>query len=196
MSLPTALRFSSSIIMFALAYVGLLVVVAIMVAGPRDRGPLTNIHGIPFPEIGSDTIITETLAHADIILRESVLAKQLTLTITFTPQRASHLALGIRQDPFWLSYSPITIYSSSDGDPLKTYTRTVTIPLTAVAQDRDRSIDMMMFADYTGGQEDKDAKDTTFWTVHNLTARVDPLTPTTGQLRQYIKSLVKRERPL
>jgi hypothetical protein len=178
----------------------LLVIVVLAVSifsrGPRELTALENIHGIPFAVKGQDTLVTETLAHADIRLQEPVVAKELQLTISFTPDTVKHLSVGVRQDPFWLSYAPTDLYIAGQGNASATYTRTLHIPLTSALQDSDRSIDVMFFADYAGlGHEDLAQADTTRWELHNISAYVSPVWPGM-QIKDYIKSFIKRERPL
>src|SRR3989344_7113493 len=91
-------------LIFVLALGGLLAVVLFLGpvanSGTRDIGVIENIHGMPFTptqsppyQVGEDegVLVTEKLAHADIYLKEPVLAKELTLRITFDPKNLESL---------------------------------------------------------------------------------------------------------
>ncbi len=165
--------------------------------GERDIGTIENIHGIPFPEQNESIHITETLAHADIFLKEPVFAKALKLTITFTPQSTQSIAVGIRENPFWLSYEKINFYQATQKNSSKQFTKTITIPLTDKLQEKDRSIDLMFFA--TTGNKKYDAEkpttDNTYWMLNDVQVKVITVKPTTDQLKDYIKSIINKERP-
>ena len=125
----------------------LLIVPSTLSSGQRNIGTIENIHGISFPEQNNSLHITEVLAHADIFLKEPVFAKVLKLTVTFTPQSTQSIDVGVRANPFWLSYEKINIYQANQQDSSKTQlTKTITIPLTDKLQDKDHSIDLMFFA--------------------------------------------------
>lgn len=171
--------------------------------GERIVTSLTTIRGVPYPLLQNRTVITESLTHADIELAEPVLAKELELSIEFIPRSTRHLAVGIRRDPFWLSYEPTVFYTSTTESttPIST---TVNIPLTDKLQDADRSIDLMFFADtspadiVSGSSAVLDAPtaDTTNWELVSISARVHPTRPDRAAIKEYVRSIVKRERPL
>lgn len=150
--------------------------------GQRNVTPLENIHGIPFPSQNNAQVITEELAHADVLLNEPVLAKNLTLTMTFRPGNLERLGVGVRENEFWLSYTPIMLY------PNPHLTQTVTIPLTDKLQEKDRSLDLMFFAEAKNNSPR--------WELVNLTASTEQAIPTTTQLKDYLRSIIYKERAL
>ncbi|MEX2055173.1 MAG: hypothetical protein WD972_03235 [Candidatus Andersenbacteria bacterium] len=168
-------------------------------SGLRESGNLETIQGIHYPVHGGKTIILEPLAHFDVWLHEPVLGKRLVVTLQFVPLRTRQLAIGVRDNDFWLSY-PRTVFWNSTGEALvaDVQTATVVLPLTGALQDKDQSIDVMLFAD---GETDDSfvatpAHTTTQWEVENLTVEVERAWPTVPQLKDYIKSVLERERPL
>ena len=175
-----------------------LITPSIFSAGQRNIGTVENIHGIPFPEQHNTLHITEEMAHADIFLKEPVFAKTLEITVTFTPQATQSIDLGVRADPFWLSYEKINIFSAKQNDSSsEQLTKTITIPLTDKLQDSDRSIDLMFFANANDKTYDanKPTTDKTYWLLHDMQAKVIPTKPTINQIKNYIKSIIQRERP-
>lgn len=182
---------SNAITNFAVALVILvaLFVWPLFLSGERPLGPLENIHGIPYASDAGRIIITEKLAHADIFLREPVLMKNLTLTVHYIPRRASRVSVGVRKNSFWLSYTPTVFYdrSSDTSSPQDIHEAIVTIPLTDTLQEVDRSLDLMFFAE---------PGETPLWDVVDVRADVQPAIPTYAQLRNYIKSIIYRERAL
>lgn len=156
-----------------------------LLKGERSHGVVENISGIPFPETPDHSIlITEELAHTDIHLTEPVFAKNLTLQITFKPGNLNNLAVGIREDSFWLSYgSKQQIFSGSDQ------ASTLVIPLTDKFQDTDRSLDVMFFATAQGNEQPK-------WELQNLSAKVEYAHPSWTEFKKYARSILKRERAL
>jgi hypothetical protein len=165
--------------------------------GPRPITRLESIKGIKFSQTGSLTHVTEKLAHADIELSESVLAKNLILTLTFIPPTQHPLYLGIRENAFWLSYPWIKIHESSSAttEPI---TKIITIPLTDKLADQDGSIDLMILTGNpsTLDQPDEGLNDDTYWQLHQLSATVRPAWPTLPALKDYLRSLATREKPL
>lgn len=151
-------------------------------AGARPVTPLENIRGIPFPAQNNKQIITEELAHADVFLRESVLAKKLTLTITFHPGNLERLGVGLRENDFWLSYSPIPFDLNSS------LIQTITLPLTDKLQEKDQSLDLMFFAKAKSRELQ--------WELISLTAATAPTIPTKAQLKDYLRSIITKERAL
>ena len=184
------------IVLITLAIVG----TVLLSRGPRAVGTVENIEGIPFPSADDKILITEKLAHADIYLQESVFAKQLKLTITFIPLNTKKLEVGIRENSFWLSYVKQELYrkparaTSED----KSITKTVTIPLTDKLADKDGSIDLMFFASNRRSttEENEGINDTTLWYLQKITADIVPVLPTIPATKDYLRSIVKREKAL
>lgn len=179
---------------------GLLIFASVFLpGGPRAVGALENIHGIPFPPADGAVIVTEKLAHADIYLTEPVLAKKLALTITFSPLALDRLEVGIRDNAFWLSYPKYTIYQKDlPTNNYQLQTRSVTIPLTDKLRDKDGSIDLMFFATYPGStaSEDEGLADATLWQLHTLNAHTSYEWPAAAATKDFIRSLVRREKPI
>lgn len=180
-----------------------LALINVLQQGERVVTLLTTIRGVPYPSLQNRTVITESLAHADIELVEPVLAKELELTLEFIPHRTTSLAVGIRRDPFWLSYKP-TVFYTSTTESTKPISATVNIPLTDKLQDADRSIDLMFFADTSPAEIvsgssavlDTPTLDTTNWELVSISARVHPTRPDGTAIKEYVRSIFKRERPL
>lgn len=168
--------------------------------GQRGVSAFANIHGMPFPRVDEVIVVTERLAHADVYLKEPVIGQELHLAITFTPLQLDQLSVGIRENDFWLSYPKHEIYRSNDLQTTnyKLQTRSVSIPLTDKLRDRDGSVDLMFFASYPGAPAGEEAgtADATLWQLHNLEARTSPALPSLVQTRDFIRSLVTRERPV
>jgi len=150
---------------------------------------LENIHGIRFPETNGQIDVTEKLAHLDIELSEPVFAQELVLKINFIPLETEELYVGVRENSFWLSYPWQQIFPGEVD---------LIIPLTDKLQDTDRTIDLMFLAGPKAGLANPDLKnqDTTHWQLVSLTASVRPAIPTLPQIKNYLASLLKRERPL
>lgn len=168
-------------------------------SGERDISAVENIDGIPYPQDHGATIITEKLAHADIYLREPVIAKKLTLTITFTPHTTQRLSVGIRENAFWLSYPKYEIYRAHDNKSQeKPQTVQVTIPLTDKLKDANGSIDLMLFAEEDEAGESVDEKefDTTLWELTALNAKIAPSVPSWLETKDFLKSILTHEKPV
>jgi hypothetical protein len=175
----------------------LLFISQILFTGIRELTPIENIKGIPFAYRENAWHITEKLAHADIRLHEPSLAKTAEVTLAFEPKAITTLAVGIRDNSFWLSYEPTVIYDRSQPATGIIET-TVQLPLTAALQDKDRSVDLMFFAatDHTTAAIDDSASETTYWLLHRIDVQVQPTAPSWGELKDYIRSTITRERPL
>ncbi|MBI4022166.1 MAG: hypothetical protein HY372_02320 [Candidatus Andersenbacteria bacterium] len=177
----------------------ILAAAALFRGGPREVGTLENIHGIPFPTEPDTVVVTERLAHADIYLRELVIGKKLQLQITFSPDNLDQLDVGVRADPFWLSYPRVVLYrKSGDTAPTVPITQTVIIPLGDKIKDSNGSVDLMFFAAYPGSsaREDEGTADATLWYLHQLSARTIPAWPTFAELKDFTRSFITREKPL
>lgn len=162
--------------------------------GKRNVGSVESISGFPF--VGEDGVarINEPLAHADIYLKEPVLAKRLMLAITFNPGNASEIGVGVRENGFWLSYNPVLIWD--DSLPRVDQTRFIEIPLTDKFQEPDRSIDLMLFAQTDEGQDTTtiNKNSTINWELITISAATKSQAPTIAQLKDYVRSVFKRER--
>lgn len=168
-------------------------------------GRLENIHGIPFPVIANEVHITEKLAHADIFPSSPILAKQLRLTLTFRPKTTDRLYVGVRENAFWLSYSWQLVFdrtgqptTNQPTKPDAILTQTITIPLTDKLSDRDGSLDLMFLA---GAPEqvippDEGINDATDWQVVDWQADIAIVQPSLAEIRNYLVSRLKRERPM
>ena len=165
-------------------------------SGSRSLGAIESIDGIAYPVIDGETMVLEKLAHADVYLTESVFAKQLTLSITFDPGNLTSLAVGVRENSFWLSYPKVALWN--EGEAPGVQTRTVYIPITDAMQDANQSIDVMFFAqtDTSTTDVDEGVADTVAWKLLSLEARVDPVYPTLPEVKNFARSFLSRERPL
>ena len=151
--------------------------------GSRNSGKIESIHGIPYPTQNNVIHVQEEMAHTDVYLKEPVFAKNLELTITFNPKNTKKIDVGVRENSFWLSYNKVNLFNGEQENTL--ITKTVTIPLTDKLQEKDRSIDVMFFADKN-----------TDWEIHSLETSVTYTNPTKAEIKDYIKSILKRERAL
>ncbi|MFH1353910.1 MAG: hypothetical protein ABIH36_01355 [bacterium] len=161
--------------------------------GERDVAVIENIHGIPFARRNNSQIITEKLAHADIYLKNSPLAKKITLTITLTPHNTNLIRVGIRENAFWLSYAKHELYHSAGEET--TITRTVTIPLTDKIIDSNGSVDLMFFTSTDWTTEYEGTSDTTYWELNSIDAEVSLARPTRVELKNYLRSKLTNEKP-
>ncbi len=184
-----------AIILGALALVTIIFIGSLLPAGSRTLGPIENIDGMPFATNNGATQVTQQLAHVDVYLREPVLLKQLRLKIDFDPLAVERLEVGVRADSFWLSYPREVIYDRRQGVGGRR-TQEVVIPLTDKLADADRSVDVMFFAKtLTSGEEvDRGASDDTHWQLWRLAASVERAWPNAKQLKDYVKSILGRER--
>lgn len=155
-------------------------------SGERPLGVLETIHGIPYPSQSSSIVITEEMAHADLFLRESVFAKEAKITISFDPGAMNAIDLGVRENEFWLSYRKYPLYRKGTDTP-GFQTKELSIPLTDVLQDTDRSVDLMFFAEEPQAVE---------WRIQTFRARLSSNMPSVSEIKGYIKSVVTRERAL
>lgn len=165
----------------------------LMKKGERNAGNVESIDGVPYPSIDNVVHVEEKLAHADVYLKESVFAKVLDIDVVFEPIHINELYVGVRRDSFWLSYDKVPLYSGVDGGK---YTQRISIPLTDKFQDTDRSIDIMFFAydENSSMKEDDGIYDTTHWALHSLTASVRPIVPAREEVRNYVRSIITKER--
>lgn len=165
--------------------------------GHRDASALTNVHGVAYQRVDQETLVTQALAHLDVMLREPVAFKQLTLSFRFHPQQTRTLAVGVRDNDFWLSYQSLVFYDAANADAQSLRDATVTIPLTNKLQDADRSIDVMFIAN---GQTEVSLKDelgdSTQWSISDIRAEVTYAWPTWASVKDYARAVLTRERPL
>ncbi|MEX1112797.1 MAG: hypothetical protein WEC84_05030 [Candidatus Andersenbacteria bacterium] len=178
--------FAVSVAIFALS---------LLPVGARSYGVVENIDGIPFPAIDGATHISEKLAHVDVYLKEPVVFKRLVMTVEFDPKDLVQLEVGVREGEFWLSYPRHALAVAGSGGR-----QSVTIPiqLSDKLQDTDRSIDVMFFATAEGAsaKEDEGVDDAAQWELYALDFRTEFVVPTASELKDYMRSIVKRERPL
>lgn len=169
--------------------------------GPVSVTSLENIDGIAFPVVGQQTVITESFAHADILLPTSRLGKNLQLTLTFSPGTADTLGVAVRENSFWFSYHPVIFYdrlrdkTSRDENIVKT----VTIPLTDKIQSTDQSLDLLFFASNAGTNLNPAhvrVNDTVKWYISNLKAQVYATQPSPQEAKQFLKRFISKERPV
>jgi hypothetical protein len=156
--------------------------------GSREVSTLETIRSTPYASKNGVTYVDEPLAHADLYLGQPVFAKELVVTIQFIPTNINALSVGVRQDSFWLSYPPYTVYTSDEepADAASPLTATVTIPLTNKLQEPDQSADLMFFAE---GEKPE-------WELISLTAQVRRAIPSVLQVLDYAYAIVSRERAL
>lgn len=183
-------------ILIAVVIVVILFVFEFSRRGERAVGVLETIDGIPFVQYRESILIQEKLAHADVYLREPVVFKDLVLDVEFNPGNLNSLSVGVRENPFWLSYEQIPIYfKASDQGTIR---REITIPLSNKLQEIDRSIDIMFFGstDRSTGAIDEGIHDDASWKLLSLSASVRPTLPSRSYIVDYIKSVISRERAL
>lgn len=167
--------------------------------GGRVTSPVTNARGIPFPRTDEGVLITQALAHFNVYLREPVLFKELYLTWRYRAGNATSLSVGVRENGFWLSYSPEVFYARAGNasDNSIWHTATISLPLTDKLQEPDRSVDVMLFANnQREGSLTDEVADTTQWYIDDIEAAVRFAVPQASELRDYVKAVITRERPL
>lgn len=180
-------------------FVVLIIGLSLLPRGARDIGPIETIQGLPYPEREGKYVISEPLAHADVNLIEPAIAKTLVLDFEYLPRDTQQLAVGVRENSFWLSYPRQTFYRHSDNASVTVARHaTVYLPLTGALQDKDRSVDLMFFAD--GVQDDSWQKQPehvhTAWEIVDVRARVEYAWPTPAELKDFARAVITRERPL
>lgn len=162
---------------------------------------LENIDGIPFPQgpASANTLVVEPLAHTDAEVIGPAFAKQLVLTLTFIPTTAERLSVGIRENSFWLSYQPVIFYDRAESaNGTEPMTASVVLPLTDKLRDRDGSVDLMFIA----GRGSPEAllasrfQPDQQWELVAMQAQVQPVWPNRLETYDFIKSILRRERPL
>lgn len=182
-----ALKKAITIVLGSFVILAIVTLPSLLSSGPRRIGVLENIHGIPYPMQDNGILILEDMAHADVYLAESVFAKQATFTITFDPKSVEQIDFGVRENSFWLSYEKHQLYRKG-VDPLGPQSKSITIPLTRMIQESDRSIDTMFFATAANGLPE--------WSIQEFHGTVDIVMPTWNEVKSFGKSILTRERPL
>lgn len=193
------MRRTKQIILGLGIFVGLIAVIMVIdltASGERNHSDIESIDGIPFPVANGTVLVEEKLAHADVYLTETTFAKALKLTVTFDPGNLTSLAVGIRENSFWLSYPKVPLWNANMDGGMQT--KTITIPITDALQDSDRSLDLMFFAQTAQStpEVDEGVHDTVNWQLMGLTTTIDYATPTIAQTKNFIRSVLTRERPL
>lgn len=174
------------IVLFGIVVPSILFGLDILKHGARELGVLESIYGIPFPAQGDKIIINEEMTHADLFLQESIFAKRANITVSFDPEQLTAIDLGVRDNSFWLSYIKYPLYQKGI-DPIGPQTKTLAIPLTAAIQDKNRSIDLMFFAEPSASLR---------WSIQSFHATVEPIMPTTAEVKNFIHGIIDRERPI
>jgi len=160
-------------------------------------GQLENIHGIPFPSEKGRLVVTEKLAHADVYFTRSPVAHTAYVTATLNPISEQSLAIGIRENSFWLSYPKHTIFQDRAPAPdIGPRTVTVAIPLTDKLPDQDGSLDLMFFAPGRTDEPDEGADDSTRWLLYDLRIISRPALPTVTEIKDVIRRFINKERVL
>lgn len=191
------LRSTGRTFLGGLGIIVLVFCLSLVPAGSREISPLKNIHGIPFSKGNGTTHIEEALAHADIDLHEPVFSKQLVLDVGFIPHHTRYLAVGVRQNSFWLSYNPELLFAVTNDPVNEVINRRVTIPLAGMLQERDRSIDVMFFAsDEIPVDPATLISQPADWELVHLNATVERVRPTIFDTLGYLVSIGTRERAL
>lgn len=166
-------------------------------SGTRRIGTLETIHGIPYSHDGETILVEEKLAHADMYLQESVFAKRLHVLVSFEPGNTNAIDIGVREGGFWFGYAKQPLYRRGK-DPAGFQTKEIIFPLTTIFQEKDRSIDTMLFstsATSTTAIEEADA-DTVSWKLYSMIASTRTYVPGVQEVKQYIRSIISRERAL
>jgi len=167
--------------------------------GVRQTTPIESITSVPMPIEGNNILITEPLAHTNILLNQPVFAKEVVLTITFIPKDVEHIAVGIRENSFWLSYEPITFYTRQGAGSKDLQQQTVTIPLTDKLADADQSLDVILFTNSPINIDSFIQNPTQVqvnWELVSFTAQVKNALPSWAATKDFIKSIAYRERVL
>jgi len=187
--LATAVVMISACTVIALALV-------IPSSGTRDTSKLESIYGISYPEDVDGTRVLEKLAHADVYLKESVLGKQLRVTFEYNPGNTTNLALGVRENSFWLSYPKQEFWTPSTGSGW--HNAELVFPLTDKIQEPNRSIDIMFFSQTETSTTDvyEGVEDSVDWRIRNLQARIEPARPTYAEMKDFVRALLSQERAL
>ncbi|MBI3255387.1 MAG: hypothetical protein HYZ63_00265 [Candidatus Andersenbacteria bacterium] len=185
----------------------LLTMATILPAGQRTISPLENISSLPFPTAARRSLapsgpaqgaitITEALAHTDIRLQEPVAAKKIVLQITFIPYESKNLAVGIRENSFWYSYTPVPFFEAgmTNLSSQEVHHATVEIPLTDKLADRNQTLDMLFFTNTPVDPGSIGTADHTYWQLVDLQVTTAYGLPSVNEWKDFIRSLLHRER--
>ena len=167
--------------------------------GLRETTPIETITSVSMPMEATHTLITEPLAHTNILLRQPVFAKKVILTITFIPKDVENIAVGIRENSFWLSYEPITFYTRQGTGSKDVQQQTVTIPVTDKLADRDQSLDVILFTNSPVSIDSfiqNPTQSQVNWELASLSAELKNALPSWAATKDFIKSIAYRERVL
>lgn len=162
---------------------------------------LENVSGVPYPQTESRTQVYEPLAHADAAVAQLPLAKKIVLNVSFVPHRLKKLSAGMRENSFWLSYNRELLYQS-DGlkDETSLLTRRLEIPLTDKLVDTNGTLDLMFFAEngqlITDETINHPESSKIYWELAGLDGQTEWQLPARAELKDFVKSLVFRERAL
>lgn len=190
-------RTPSMVLCGAVGIVVLGYLIALLPVGQREVATLTNAQGMPFAQTEAGYQISQALAHFDVYLREPVLLKELQLSFEYLPLESTSLAVGVRENDFWLSYTPTIFYGAGQVSRSEFQSASVTIPLTDKLQATDRSIDVMFFANEQ--REESllhEPGDSTLWYIRDVHAEVHYAWPTKSAFKDYVRAVIARERPL
>jgi len=174
------------ILFFAVLIPCILFLFSLASTGERRLGVLETIHGIPYPIQSDGVIVLEDMAHTDLFLQEPVFAKQANFFISFDPGSSESIDIGIRENEFWLSYKKIPVYRKGI-DSAGFQTKEISIPLSKVLQDIDRSVDVMIFTESEKGVQ---------WRIQDFHASLEFDMPSVSEIKAYSKAIITRERAL
>jgi hypothetical protein len=159
-------------------------------------GELENIQSIPFTRQAERIQVFEDLAHVDAYIDSSRVAKALHVRLAFIPHHTKKLSLGVRESGFWYSYSPREFYAATGNEEVGSIQYAeVILPLTAVFQEEDATIDLMFFAD-DAAPDNNPLTERAFWELTSLEAQTAWKLPTRAEVSDYIRSFTSRERAL
>ena len=190
-------RTPSIVLSGAVGIVAIGYLIALLPVGEREVAQLTNAQGMPFAPVEAGYQISQALAHFEVYLREPVLFKELQLSFSYLPLASTSLAVGVRENDSWLSYTPTVFYVADQVSGGEFQSANITIPLTDKLQATDRSIDVMFFAN--GQREESllhEPNDSTLWYIRDIYAEVQYAWPTKAAFKDYVRAIITRERPL
>lgn len=159
-----------------------------------DYGQVENIDGIEFPTDDGSYVVTEKLAHADVYVDGVTFGRVLSIKVKFKPDNVDELAVGVRENSFWLSYDrhPICCEGVKAGARSGFVEREVKIPLTDKIVDSNGSVDLMFFASNSesGPSEDDGLDDTVIWRLEDMVLEMRAVVPEWGEVKDFVKKLL------